>query len=139
MADSLQLRLEHAINAVLARLDFAPPASRDCNITDAYAGAAADAVLQQLEADGWLLVKGPGEWPDFRDMNAAELRACLRSSLYFPLLKARKPPRRRDPAEVECYHGQVAADVAAHIVLSGWKLAPAIVKQAPTRGHSTPG
>jgi hypothetical protein len=64
-------------------------------------------------------------------MGPTELEEALRRSLRFPLLKAKKPPRRRSEAEVPDYHRAVAEDVARHLVQGGWSLAPALVKEPP--------
>jgi hypothetical protein len=128
--DTLQQQLANCIKTALEQHRFAKPNTPDTSITDAYANEATAAVMRHLQAAGWVLVKGSGDWPSTYDMGPTELEEALRRSLRFPLLKTKKPPRRGE-AEVRDYHRAVAEDVARHLVQGGWSLAPALVKNAP--------
>jgi hypothetical protein len=121
------------LEAALRQLAFHPPRTPDCTVTDAYATTTAEAVLCHLQAVGWRLERGPGDWwMDF------DLTEHLRQTLRYPLLMARKPPLRRyDPAR---YWRQVAEAVAARLLEAGWSEADdrVLLKRPPARPHSTP-
>jgi hypothetical protein len=129
--DTLQQQLAACIKTALEQHGFSKPKTPDTSITDAYADAATAVVMRHLQAAGWTLVKGSGDWSPDRVTGPAELEEMLRRSLRFPLLKAKKRPRRRDDAEMADYHRAIAEEVARHLVQGGWSLAPALVKNAP--------
>jgi hypothetical protein len=135
--DMLQHQLAACIRSALEQHQFARPQTPDTRITDAYASAAAEAVLLHLLAGGWLLTKAAGDWSWSGEMSASELEEALRSSLRFPLLKARKPPRRRDAASMDQYHSRTAEDIGRHLLRDGWSLAPALLKKPTLPRHST--
>jgi hypothetical protein len=134
----LEQQLLASVEAALRQHQFARPKTPDTSITDAYADAAAEAVMCYLQAAGWLLTNAPGDWSWRREMSPDELKDALRSSLRFPLLMAPKPPRRRDDAGMARYHAAVAKDVVRHLVEGGWSLALSLAKKPPNKPHSTP-
>jgi hypothetical protein len=133
----LQQLLADCIRDALEQHQFAKPQTRNTNITDAHADTAAAAVVRHLVASGWLITNASGDWSWGRKLDEAEFGEVLRSSLRYPLLMARKPPRRRGEMEMGDYRRSVAEDVARHLLRSGWMLAPALAKKPPTRPHST--
>jgi hypothetical protein len=134
----LQQQLSACIQAGLEQHDFARPVTPETSVTDTYADTAAAAVVRYLLASGWLITNAPGDWSWGRRPDEAELEELLRSSVRYPLLTAKRPPRRRGEVEMRDYHRRIAEDVARHLLQGGWSLAPALAKKPPTRPHSTP-
>jgi hypothetical protein len=93
---------------------------------------------RHLLASGWLIANASGDWSWAEGRSRLSFDELLRSSVRYPLLMARKPPRRHGEVEMRDYHRLVAEDVARHLQQSGWTLAPALAKKPPTRPHSTP-